>query len=158
MTRRVFLVKVMFVLVLLRKYNYLEPRNFELQLIKPPKDQIVWWSKNPVFKYLDPIKNIPIYPNLGEIDNNPNTMYGTSVYLFFKENELIRSTFQIIQNKMMANLLLNRLNEEIVEVVGNPSSKSDNLIIWEGQNEQFSIEFPKRMHGYIHLMKSNVKL
>ena len=51
-----------------------------------------------------------------------------------------------------------KLREEVVKTIGNPSSKSDNFIIWESQNEQFSIEFPKRMHGYIHLMKSNVKL
>jgi hypothetical protein len=136
--------------VLLKKCNYLKPNFVDRLIIKPPKGQVVWWSKNPTLRYLNEIGN-SIAPNLGEIDKNPDTMYGTSVYLFYKENKLIRCTFQIIQNKMIANLLLNKLSEEVVKTIGNPSSKSDNLIIWESPNEQFSIEFPKRIHGYIHL-------
>ena len=136
--------------VLLKKCNYLKPNFVDRLIIKPPKGQVVWWSKNPTLRYLNEIGN-SIAPNLGDIDNNPDTMYGTSVYLFFKENKLIKCTFQIIQNKMVANFLLNKLSEEVVKRIGNPSSKSDNFIIWESQNEQFSIEFPKGMNGYIHL-------
>jgi len=98
---------------LLKKCNYLKPGFLERLMIKPPKGQVVWWSKNSTLRYLNKIGN-HIAPNLGEIDNNPDFMYGTSVYLFFKENKLIKCTFQIIQNKMVANHLLNKLSEEVV--------------------------------------------
>lgn len=136
---------------LLEKCDYLETSNLELQIIKPPEGQIVWWAKNPTLKYLDTIGNT-IPPNLGEIDNNPNTMYGTSVYLFFKENKLNRCTFQIIQNKKMANHLLNKINEEIVKAIGKPSLKNENFVTWETKTEKFVIEYPKRMHGYVHMI------
>ena len=139
---------------LLEKCNYLEPTNIELQVIKPPKGQIVWWAKNPTLKYLNAIGNT-ITPNLGEIDNNPDAMYGTSVYLWFKEKKLIRTTFQIIQNKNMANYLLNKLNEEVIKAIGNPFSKTENIVSWETKTEKFVIEYPKRMHGFIHIMESN---
>ena len=135
---------------LLNKCNYLKPNFVERLMIKPRIGQVVWWSKNPTLRYLNKIGN-RIVPNLGEIDNNPDTMYGTSVYLFFKENKLIRCTFQIIQNKMIANLLLKKLSEEVVETIGNPSTLSVGLMMWKSQNDQFTIEFPNRMHGYIHL-------
>ena len=140
-------------IILLEKCNYLKPSHFELQLIEHPKEQIVWWAKNPTFKYLDSIEHI-IYPNLGDIDKNPDVLYGTSVYLWFKKNKLFKSTFQIIQNKTMATHLLNRLNEEVVKTIGNPTSKSKNFVIWETKTEKFMIEYPKRMHGYVHMIKT----
>jgi hypothetical protein len=139
---------------LLEKCDYLEPSNLELQIIKPPEGQIVWWAKNPTLKYLNAIGNT-IYPNLGKIDNNPDVMYGTSVYLFFKENKLNRCTFQIIQNKRVANDLLNKINEEIVKAIGKPSSKNENFVTWETKTEKFMIEYPKRMHGFIHIMETD---
>ena len=140
---------------LLEKCNYLEPTNLELQVIKPPKGQIVWWAKNPTLKYLNAIGNRnTITPNLGEIDNNPDAMYGTSVYLWFEEKKLIRTTFQIIQNKNMAVDLLNKLNEKVIKAIGNPFSKTENIVSWETKTEKFVIEYPKRMHGYVHMIKT----
>ena len=139
---------------LLEKCNYLEPTNLELQVIKPPKGQIVWWAKNPTLKYLNAIGNRnTITPNLGEIDNNPDAMYGTSVYLWFEEKKLIRTTFQIIQNKNMAVDLLNKLNKKVIKAIGNPFSKTENIVSWETKTEKFVIEYPKRMHGYVHMIK-----
>jgi|ETNmetMinimDraft_11_1059920.scaffolds.fasta_scaffold27354_1 hypothetical protein len=139
---------------LLEKCDYLEPSNLELQIIKSPEGQIVWWAKNPTLKYLNAIENT-IYPNLGKIDNNPDVMYGTSVYLWFKEKKLIRTTFQIIQNKRMANHLLDKINEEIIKAIGKPSLKNENIVTWKTKTEKFMIEYPKRMHGFIHIMESN---
>ena len=80
-------------------------------------------------------------------------MFGTSAFLWFKENKITRLTFQIIKNKIAAEISLKKLEEILIEFGEIPTSSEQSIITWETENQKFIIEYPKRIHGYIHLMK-----
>ena len=124
-------------------------------LVKPAKDEIVWWAKNCGLKYLNDDFENTIYPIL-DIKTGAEVMFGTSGYLWFTENHLIKLTFQIIQNKIAAEISLKKLEEKIIEFIGNPTLTERPFIIWETDNQKFIIEYPQRMHGYIRLMNKNL--
>ena len=102
-------------------------------------------------KYINEEFGNTICPIL-DVKTGTDMMFGTSAYLWFKENKLMRLTFQIIQNKMAAEIHLKRLEEKLIESLGKPTSLEKPFIIWEAENQKFIIEYPQRMHGYIHLM------
>ncbi|HNU75224.1 MAG TPA: hypothetical protein PKM95_10270, partial [Deltaproteobacteria bacterium] len=83
-------------------------------------------------------------------------MFGTSAYLWFEEDILIRLTFQIIQNKMIAEIALKKLEEKLNELIGATTTSEQPFITWETDNQKLVIEYPQRMHGYIHLMNKNL--
>ncbi|MDO9464362.1 MAG: hypothetical protein Q7J67_03600 [bacterium] len=137
-----------------KKHDFKKVGFFDRLLVKPAKDEIVWWSKNCGLKYLNDDFENTIYPIL---DSTAGTeiMFGTSAYLWFKENKLIKLTFQIIQNKMAAEISLKKLEEKLIEFIGNPSSSEQSFIIWEAEDQKFILEYPQQKHGYIHLMNKN---
>lgn len=139
----------------LKKHDFRKVGVFGRLLIKPAKDEIVWWSKNRGLKYLNDDFGNTIYPIL-DIKAGADIMYGTSAYLWFKGNKLIKFTFQIIKNKMAAQMSLEKLEEKLIEFLGNPTSSDQPLIIWERENYNFILEYPQRMNGYIHLMNKNL--
>jgi len=139
----------------LKKHNFKKAGFFDRLLIKPSKDEIIWWQKNCSLKYLNNDFQNSIHPIL-DIKAGVEIMFGTSVYLWFKESKLIRLTFQIIQNKMAAEISLKKLEEKLIEFVGNPTSSERPFITWETEKQKFIIEYPQRMHGYIHLMNENL--
>ena len=139
----------------LKKHNFKKVGLLDRLLIKPSKNEIVWWSKNCGLKYLNDDFQNSIYPIL-DIKAGAEIMYGTSAYLWHKENKLIKFTFQIIQNKMAAEISLKKLEEKLIESMGNPSSSDKPFIIWKTENQKFILEYPQRMHGYIHLMNKNL--
>ena len=106
-------------------------------------------------KYINEEFGNTIRPIL-DIKAGADSMFGTSAYLFFKENKLIRLTFQIIQNKMFAEILLKKLEEKIVDFFGNPTSSEHPFVTWETETQKFTLEYPQRMHGYIHLMNKDL--
>ena len=137
--------------VILKKHAFKKIGFFERLLIKPAKGQIVWWAKNCEMKYINEEFGNTICPIL-DIKDGADLMFGTSAYLFFKENKLIQLTFQIIQNKMAAEISLRKLEEKIVEYFDNPTSSEHPFVTWETETQNFTLEYPQRMHGYIHLM------
>lgn len=139
----------------LKKHAFKKIGFFDKLLIKPAKDQIVWWAKNCGMKYINEDFGNTIYPIL-DVKAGAEIMFGTSAYLWFKENKLIRFTFQIIQNKMAAEISLKKLEEKLIEFIGNPTSSERPFVTWETENQKFIIEYPQRMHGYIHLMNKNL--
>ncbi len=139
----------------LKKHNFKKAGFFARLLIKPGKDEIVRWSKNCGLKYLNDDFQNSIHPIL-DIKAGGDIMFGTSAYLWFKENKLIKFTFQIIQNKMAAEISLKKLEEKLIGFLGNPTSSERPFITWETENRKFIIEYPQRMHGYIHLMNKNL--
>ena len=139
----------------LRKHNFKKAGLLDRLLIKPSKNEIVWWSKNCGLKYLNDDFQNSIYPIL-DIKAGAEIMYGTSAYLWHKENKLIKFTFQIIQNKMAAEISLKKLEEKLIEFLGKPTSSERPFITWETENQKFILEYPQRMHGYIHMMNKNL--
>lgn len=139
----------------LKKHNFRKAKFFDRLLIKPNKDEIIWWAKNCGLKYLDNDFQNSIYPIL-DIKAGAEMMFGTSAYVWFKENKLIRFTFQIIQNKMVAEISLKKIEDKLIELGDNPTSSERPFINWETENHKFIIEYPQRMHGYIHLMNTNL--
>ncbi|MCK4825220.1 hypothetical protein KA005_56245, partial [bacterium] len=137
----------------LKGHDFKKVGFFDRLLIKPEKDEIVWWSKNCGLKYLDDDFQNSIYPIL-DIKAGAEIMYGTSAYLWHKENKLIKLTFQIIQNKMAAQINLKKFEEKLIEFIGEPTSSDQPFIVWEAENQKFILEYPQRMHGYIHLVKN----
>ncbi len=135
----------------LKAHNFKKAGFFDRLIIKPNKDEIIWWAKNCDLKYLNDDFQNSIHPIL-DIKAGAEIMFGTSAYLWLKENKLIRFTFQIIQNKMAAERYLKKLQEKFIGSVGNPISSEQPFVIWETENQKFIIEYPQRMHGYIHLM------
>ncbi len=136
----------------LKRHDFKKVGFFDHLLIKPEKDEIVWWSKNCGLKYLDADFQNSIYPIL-DIKAGAKIMYGTSAYLWHKKNKLIKFTFQIIQNKMAAQINLKQFEEKLIEFIGKPTSSDQPFIVWEAENQKFILEYPQRMHGYIHLRK-----
>ena len=139
----------------LKKHDFKKIGFFNRLFIKPAKDQIVWWAKNCEMKYINEEFGNTIYPIL-DVKAGADVMFGTSAYLWFEENKLIRFTFQIIQNKILAEISLKKLEEKFIEFIGNPTSSERPFITWETENQKFIIEYPQRMHGYIHLMNKNL--
>jgi len=140
---------------ILKKHAFKKIGFFERLLIKPAKDQIVWWAKNCGMKYINEEFGNTIYPIL-DIKAGADSMFGTSAYLWFEENKLIRLTFQIIKNKMAAEISLKKLEEKIVEFFGNPTTSEHPFVTWETETQKFTLEYPQRMHGYIHLMNKDL--
>ena len=70
-----------------------------------------------------------------------------------QKKKIVRLTFQIIQNKMAAEISLKKLEDKLIEFGDNPISSEQPFIIWEIENQKFIIEYPQRINGYIHLMK-----
>ena len=139
----------------LKKHSFKKAGFFDQLFIKLNKDEIVWWAKNCSLKYFDDNFQNSIHPIL---DHKAGTdqMFGTSAYLWFKENKLTKITFQIIQNKMIAEIALKQLEEKLFEFIGNPILTERPLTIWEIGSEKLILEYPQRMHGYIHMMNKNL--
>ena len=95
----------------LKRHDFKKVGFFDRLLIKPEKDEIVRWAKNCGLRYLDDDFQNSIYPIL-DIKAGAEIMFGTSAYLWFKENKLKKLTFQIIQNKIAAEISLKKFEEK----------------------------------------------
>lgn len=118
--------------------------------IKPKRNEIIWWSKNCDLKYSNDDFRNSIIPNLN-IKGGSEFMFGTSAYLWFRENKLIKFSFQIINNKMVAEIELKRLEEKVINIVGKPTLSMPLSKTWNKGNQELIIEYPQRKNGYIHL-------
>ena len=137
----------------LQKHDFKKAGFLERQLIKPDKNEVIWWAKNPSLKYLDDDLQNAIHPIL-DIEAGAHIMFGTSAYLWFRESKLTKLTFQIIQNKTAAEIYLKKLEEKLTPLL-NPTSTEGPLVIWEMGDQDFVIEYPQGMHGYIHLVSKD---
>lgn len=127
---------------------------FNRLLIKPAQNEIVYWSKNCRLTYLQDFGNA-ISPIL-EIEAGVDLMYGTTCYLFYKENLLKKFGFQIIKNKKLATFKLNEFVDSMIESMREPDNSEEKLKVWERNNESLIAEFPVEYEtGFIWLV-SNV--
>ncbi len=121
-------------------------------IIKPARDEVAFFAKNCVLNYInDDYKNsiVPILdPKVGS-----RLMYGTTAYLWYRDNSLTKFVFQVIYNEYAAKLNLEKLESKLINILGMPLSSDSSFIIWEVENEKIILEFPhNKQHGYIHLM------
>ena len=136
----------------LKNHKFKKAGFLDRLIIKPSHNEIIWWAKNCELKYLEEkLLENSIFPIL-DTKAGTQIMYGTSAYLWYKNNILYRFTFQIIQNKMAAQLNLKKLEEELIKNIGDPDIIDRPFISWQTENQKIIIEYPRKEHGYIHLM------
>ena len=125
---------------------------FQRLIIKPFRDEIVFWSKNCELKYINEDFTNTISPIL-DIKAGADIMFGTTAYLFYKEKTLLKFVFQIIQNELAAKVSLEKFEEKLIEFVGTPSSSETFSKIWKVESQKLILEFPHNIqHGYIHFV------
>ncbi len=80
-------------------------------------------------------------------------IYGTTAYLWYRNNSLVQFLFKVLNNEYAAKLNLEKLESKLINILGMPLSSDSSFIIWEVENEKIILEFPhNKQHGYIHLM------
>ncbi len=62
----------------------------------------------------------------------------------------------MVGKELWAEISLKKLEEKLIEFFGNPTSSERPFITWEIENQKFTLEYPQRMYGYIHLMNKNL--
>ena len=135
----------------LKSHKFKKAGFFDRLMIKPKRNEVVFWSKNCELTYLKEDFGDVIFPIL-DAKAGAVIMYGTSSYLWYKQNHLSKFVFQIIQNKMAAQKHIEELEQKLVEYIGKSYSTNGAFIVWEMGNQRLLLEYPKNGHGYIHLV------
>ncbi|MDD5749885.1 MAG: hypothetical protein PHO91_03840 [Patescibacteria group bacterium] len=118
------------------------------------------WAKNCEFKYINdggedvskPNPNM-IIPNLG-IQSGADMMWGTSAFLFYKDEKLQGFIFQIINNEVIAKICLDRFEKAIESIIGSYQSADTKQKIWIYKDQKLILRYPNEniKHGNIHLL------
>lgn len=114
---------------------------------KSEPNQIIWWSKNCDISCFD--NKFRLYPMLDKKYGH-QSMFGTSGYLFFKNNYLEKVTFQLIGNELASNLMIENFSKSAIELYGQPENR-DSVMIW--YNKEQSIIAEKKLNSanaYFH--------
>jgi hypothetical protein len=109
-----------------------------------------FWSKNCELTYLKEALGDVISPIL-DTKAGADIMYGTSSFLWYKQNNLLKFVFQVIQNKMAAQKHIEEFEQKLVESIGKSYSTNEAFTIWGMGNQMLILEYPKNEHGYIRL-------
>lgn len=116
-------------------------------IIKKEPGQIIWWSKNcGISCFEDKFK---LYPNLNT-SLGSNMMFGTSAYLFYKENALKKVTFQLIGNALVANMMFENFYKSATEIFGEPRNEGTKITWNENQNKIIAEKRLNSPHVYFH--------
>ena len=110
----------------LRQHDIKKAGFFENLMIKPSSDEVVFWAKNCNLKYLNDDFENAISPIL-DANAGANIMFGTTAYLWFKENILLKFTFQIIQNELAAKINLENFIDSLPRSQANKEISSFSL-------------------------------
>jgi len=116
-------------------------------IIKKESGQIIWWSKNCGISCFE--GNFNLYPNL-DTSLGTNMMFGTSAYLFYKENVLEKVTFQLIGNAFAANMIFKKFYETSTETLGEPRNEGTRITWNENQNKIIAEKGLNSPHVYFH--------
>ena len=138
----------------LNSHNFKKLGFFGRRMIKTERNELVFFSKNCELKYLKEDFGDVIFPIL-DTKSDAAIMYGTSSYLWYKQNNLSKFVFQIVQNKMAAQKHIEELEQKLVESIAKPYSANGAFTIWEMGNQKLLLEYPKDEHGYIYLMMND---
>ena len=69
-----------------------------------------------------------LFPNL-DTSSGADMMYGTSAYMYFRDNSLDRVTFQLGGNQLAANWIIDKFREPATQTFGEPTN-DENKTIW----------------------------
>ncbi len=115
--------------------------------IKKESGETIYWTKNCNISCFD--DSFTLLPNL-DTKSESNMMYGTSAYLFYKNNVLIKVTFQLVGNELAANWIFGEFQKSCSDNLGNPI-KSNNTITWsDGQNIVIAEKNIETPHAHFH--------
>jgi len=137
----------------LKSHKFKKAGFIDRLMIKPERNEVVFWSKNCELTYLKEEFGDVIFPIL-DAKAGVAIMYGTSSYLWYKQNNLSKFVFQIVQNRMAAQKHIEEFEQKLIESIGKPLSSDEFSSILEMENERLVLEYPKNEHGYIHVMIS----
>lgn len=135
----------------LKSHKFEKLGSSALQIIKAERNEVVFFSENCELTYLKEDSGDVIFPIL-DVKAGAAMMYGTSSYVFYKQNNLSKFVFQIIYNRSAAQKHIAEFEQKLVEYIGKPYSTNGAFTIWEMGNQRLALEYPKKEHGYIFLM------
>lgn len=119
-------------------------------MIRPDHGETVFWSKNAVLSLIDnsppnTIRPMPAKPKYRQA-------CGTTAFLTFRNEALNGFTFQVMGNAAQARSIIEKLEETIVETIGEASSAGPDHRKWEtGDQKLVVVPSRARRSGYIHL-------
>ena len=144
---------------------------FSWRLLKPKKGEKIYFSKNcfiALFKSLKNQSGQKKYEFEGEVldefmfspsGNNQDYLsgpWGTSIYLYFIDNELNKVSFQTIGNRIMSKKVIIEFEKRIVSIYGKPEFKNHNgsrICTWTDENSKVISELNESLqNSYIHWM------
>ena len=119
----------------LNSHNFKKLGFFGRRMIKAKRNELVFFSKNCELTYLNEDFGDTIFPIL-HAKAGAAIMYGTSSYLWYKQNDLSKFAFQIIQNKIAAQKHIEEFEQKLVQSIGKPYSSDGTFTLWEMGNER----------------------
>jgi len=105
----------------LSSHNIKKAGLFHRLILKPSRDEVVFYSKNCELKYFNEDFTNTILPIL-DFKAGAHTMFGTTAYLWYKRDVLLKFAFQIIRNELAAKINLEEFEEKLIEYIGGLSS------------------------------------
>jgi hypothetical protein len=121
-------------------------------LLRPAKGELLFWAKNAGLAYFAGEDNT-IVPVVDK-DSEKKIVFGTTSYLWYRENKLFKFGFQVAQNQAVrATTLFEDIEKKITDAIGEPTSSGDNLKMWELKGQRLVLEIPlTARYGYLHLL------
>ncbi len=84
--------------------------------------------------------------------------YKTCSYLWYSGGRLIRATFQILQNEVVAKRSLKEFETSLARLLGSPLTEKEYTKLWDLNGANLICEYPYNMNnGYIHLKERVIK-
>jgi len=119
-------------------------------MIKPDYGETVFWSKNATLSLIDNSPQNTIRPMPAKPKDRQ--AYTTTAFLSFRHDVLRGFTFQVMGSSVLARSIIEKLEETIVQSIGEASSSDPGHRKWEsGDQELIVVPSGARRNGYIHL-------
>ncbi len=158
----------------LRDHNIRKMGWFLRLKIKPFQNEMVYWCKNCILTYLRDDYNIAPVLSMPRTKLFATFMFGTSAYLFYQKEKLVKFTFHIIAKPgyvsvaqidkvFYPQLSLGEFEKRIIESgIAPPSPIRTGVKICEIDNQALIIECPQNREplssGSIHLRFTSIPL
>ena len=134
----------------LKSHNFKRLGLLNSFLIKKNPGEKIYWAKNCDIFCFD--NEFLLYPRLNT-NIGADKMYGTSAYLYFRNNQLNKTTFQLIGNDFAANLIIDKFKDLAGKKLVKANKETGNLL-WNNLNDKFIAEkLPNSQHAHFHWIK-----
>ena len=120
--------------------------------IKKEPGQTIYWSKNcDIYCFAD---KFVLFPNL-DTSSGTDMMYGTSAYMYFKNDNLEKVTFQLVGNAFAANWIIDKFAEAANQTFGEPRTEANKNIWIDEQGYIIAEKLAGSQHAHFHWIKIN---